>query len=117
MEKEYENPNAGQGLKMLACVMSLFFIALIMSAEKEQRIIVQKPWIKVTVVARQDISIPCGLSSETEVHLVFSDGTTWSGSPSRTGGNPYPLLFVQKGQEVWYKDYYGPFTDRVWKVQ
>ena len=74
-------------------------------------------WRTVMVVSRVEIVIPCGLVSETEVELHFSDGTSWSCSSSRSAGSKYKLLYVQKGQQVQYKLNHSIFADRICKVE
>ena len=60
-------------------------------------------WKEVTVVSRNELTVSCGFCSETEVSLVFSDGTTWKGYPSSAKTNEQHLLYAQKGDVEFYR--------------
>ena len=72
-------------------------------------------WKKVIVVSRSEIIVPYKLSSETEVSLVFSDGTTWKGSPSTAKSEQQHLLHAQKGDVECYRYNSHYFGGKQWK--
>ena len=72
-------------------------------------------WKKVIVVSRSEIIVPCGFGSETEVSLVFSDGTTWKGYPSTAKSEQQHLLHAQKGDVECYRYNSHYFGGKQWK--
>ena len=60
-------------------------------------------WREVRVVSRNELTVPCGFGSETEVTLVFSDGTTWKGYPSSAKSSECHLLYAKKGDVECYR--------------
>ena len=72
-------------------------------------------WKKVIVVSRSEIIVPYKRSSETEVSLVFSDGTTWKGSPSTAKSEQQHLLHAQKGDVECYRYNSHYFGGKQWK--
>lgn len=66
--------------------------------EHEQKVY---EWRRVAVESRSAIVVPyTNFSSETEVHLRFSDGTSWEGRPSDVKPNERFLLHIQVGDTI-----------------
>ena len=72
-------------------------------------------WKEATVVSRNELIVPCGFGSETEVSLVFSDGTIWKGYPSSAKTSERHLLYAQKGDVVCYRYNSHYFTGKQWR--
>ncbi len=72
-------------------------------------------WNEVTVISRNELIVPCGFGSETEVTLIFSDGTTWKGYPSSAKSNECHLLYAQEGDVVSYRYNSHYFTGKEWR--
>lgn len=72
-------------------------------------------WQKVQVISRTELIVPyTKFASETEVTLRFSNGTTWSGCPSRTNSEERFLLTSQEGDIVYYRYNSHYFTGKQW---
>ncbi|MBR5598484.1 MAG: hypothetical protein IKW39_00425 [Alphaproteobacteria bacterium] len=72
-------------------------------------------WTEVTVVSRIELTVPCGLGYETEVTLIFSDGSTWKGYPSSVKTSEQHLLYSQKGDVECYRYNSHYFTKKQWR--
>ncbi len=72
-------------------------------------------WKEVTVVSRNELTVPCGFGSQTEVMLVFSDGTAWKGRPSSAKSDERQLLYAQKGDAECYRYNSHYFTGKQWR--
>ena len=81
---------------LLACVMGIFTTIALTPPKVSE-------WKNVTVVSRNELIVPCGLGSETEVTLVFSDGTVWKGYPSSAKANERHLLYAQRDDTESYR--------------
>lgn len=88
---------------LLACVMGIFTTIALTSPNIALTPPKVSEWKNVTVVSRNELIVPCGLGSETEVTLVFSDGTVWKGYPSSAKANERHLLYAQKGDTESYR--------------
>ena len=71
-------------------------------------------WKEVIVIKRTELSVACRIASETEVTLVFSDGSTWSGYPSSLGPNETHLLHAQIGDVLHYRYNSHYFSGKQW---
>lgn len=61
-------------------------------------------WRHVAVSSRSTINIPYNAwTTETEVHLRFSDGTSWEGTESRVKSGEAFLIHAKVGDSVWYR--------------
>lgn len=91
--------------------IGFFLVIFITVALKPPKV---SEWKEVTVVSRSELIVPCGLGSETEVTLVFSDGSTWRGYPSSASTNERYLLYTQEGDVACYRynSYY--ITGKQW---
>ncbi len=92
----------------LACIIVISMIIALTPPEVSE-------WKEVTVISRNELTVPCGFGSETEVSLVFSDGTTWKGYPSSAKTNEQHLLHAQKGDVECYRYNSHYFTGKQWK--
>ena len=107
MEKQKSN----NWFYVLITVIGFFFLILIKITHKPPKV---SEWKEVTVVSRSELIVPCGFGSETEVTLVFSDGSTWRGYPSSASTNERYLLYMQEGNVACYRynSYY--ITGKQW---
>lgn len=114
MEKQKNN----NWFYVLITVIGLFLVIFITVALKPPKVALKPPkvseWKEVTVVSRSELIVPCGFGSETEVTLVFSDGSTWRGYPSSASTNERYLLYTQEGDVACYRynSYY--ITGKQW---
>ena len=95
-------------LLALGCIIVISMVIALIPPKVSQ-------WKEATVVSRNELIVPCGFGSETEVSLVFSDGTTWKGYPSSAKTNEQHLLYAQKGDVVSYRYNSHYFTGKQWR--
>ncbi len=75
-------------------------------------------WYKVTVVSRTELMVPYNaFTSETKVILKFSDGTSWEGYDSTTGGCETFLLSLQQGETAYYRYNSHYFSGKQWTAR
>ena len=100
-------------LTVLATLVGLWFIGLLVYAAHVPPEVSE--WKEVTVVSRTELTVPCGFASETEVTLLFSDGTTWKGYPSSAKPNECHLLYAQEGDVECYRYHSHYFSGKQWR--
>lgn len=72
-------------------------------------------WHKVTIVSRTvSDSLNLG-TSNSQIVLVFSDGTSWASHPSHTNFGEKFLLKAQKGETVYYRYNSHYLSGKQWK--
>ena len=72
-------------------------------------------WHHVAVRSRSTTNIPYNAwTTETEVHLRFSDGTSWEGTESRVRPSEEFLMHAHVGDSIWYRYNSTYFTGKQW---
>ena len=94
-------------LLALACIIVISMVIVLIPPKVSE-------WKEVTVISRNELTVPCGFGSETEVTLVFSDGTTWKGYPSSAKTSEQHLLYAQKGDVECYRYNSHYLTGKQW---
>ena len=95
-------------ITLLACIIGISIIVACTPPKVSE-------WKEVTVVSRVEIIVPYKFGSQTEVTLVFSDGSTWQGRPSTAAGEERHLLYSQEGDVEYYRFNSHYFSGKQWR--